>query len=110
MPDGEDLVAEPTLESLQADMKAMSTLLRELTSALQRRRSLNAGVDVDVAAVAGVAAKEAFGSGELGQWALDLLSSSLSAQTLKSYAGILSQFTEFRSDSENISPLEATKD
>eukprot|EP00873_Tetraselmis_striata_P039648 jgi/Tetstr1/459912/TSEL_005254.t1 len=33
------------------------------------------------------AAKEAFGSDELGQRTLDLLSSSLSAQTLKSYAG-----------------------
>eukprot|EP00873_Tetraselmis_striata_P002348 jgi/Tetstr1/422612/TSEL_013418.t1 len=37
-----------------------------------------------------------------------LLSSSLSAQTLKSYAGRLSQFAEFCHDSENISPLEAT--
>eukprot|EP00873_Tetraselmis_striata_P035185 jgi/Tetstr1/455449/TSEL_042278.t1 len=37
----------------------------------------------------------------------DLLSSSLSAQTLKSYAGRLSQFAEFCHDSENISPLEA---
>eukprot|EP00873_Tetraselmis_striata_P034237 jgi/Tetstr1/454501/TSEL_041401.t1 len=45
---------------------------------------------------------------ELGQRTLDLLSSSLSAQTLKSYAGRLSQFAEFCHDSENISPLEAT--
>eukprot|EP00873_Tetraselmis_striata_P010991 jgi/Tetstr1/431255/TSEL_020952.t1 len=30
------------------------------------------------------------------------------AQTLKSYAGILSQFAEFCHDSKNISPLEAT--
>eukprot|EP00873_Tetraselmis_striata_P007301 jgi/Tetstr1/427565/TSEL_017691.t1 len=52
--------------------------------------------------------KEAFGSDELGQHALDLLSSSLTAQTLKSYAGSLSQFAEFCHDSENISPLEAT--
>eukprot|EP00873_Tetraselmis_striata_P042915 jgi/Tetstr1/463179/TSEL_008111.t1 len=37
-----------------------------------------------------------------------MLSSSLTAQTLKSYAGILSQFAEFCHDSENISPLEAT--
>eukprot|EP00873_Tetraselmis_striata_P011431 jgi/Tetstr1/431695/TSEL_021220.t1 len=37
-----------------------------------------------------------------------MLSSSLTAQTLKSYAGRLSQFTEFCHDSENISPLEAT--
>eukprot|EP00873_Tetraselmis_striata_P013984 jgi/Tetstr1/434248/TSEL_023355.t1 len=45
---------------------------------------------------------------ELGQRTLDLLSSSLTAQTLRSYAGKLSQFAEFCHDSENISPLEAT--
>eukprot|EP00873_Tetraselmis_striata_P035403 jgi/Tetstr1/455667/TSEL_042478.t1 len=45
---------------------------------------------------------------ELGQRTLDLLSSSLRAQTLKSYAGRLAQFAEFCHDSENISPLEAT--
>eukprot|EP00873_Tetraselmis_striata_P002110 jgi/Tetstr1/422374/TSEL_013214.t1 len=37
-----------------------------------------------------------------------MLSSSPTAQTLKSYAGRLSQFAEFCHDSENISPLEAT--
>eukprot|EP00873_Tetraselmis_striata_P021903 jgi/Tetstr1/442167/TSEL_030318.t1 len=67
-----------------------------------------ADVDEDVAVDAGVAAKDAFGSDELGQRTLDLLSSSLCAQTLKSYAGRLSQFAEFCHDSENISPLEAT--
>eukprot|EP00873_Tetraselmis_striata_P026753 jgi/Tetstr1/447017/TSEL_034475.t1 len=51
---------------------------------------------------------DAFGSDELGQRTLDLLSSSLSAQTIKSYAGRLAQFAEFCHDSENISPLEAT--
>eukprot|EP00873_Tetraselmis_striata_P044686 jgi/Tetstr1/464950/TSEL_009684.t1 len=66
------------------------------------------GVGEDEAVDAGVAAKDAFGSDELGQRTLDLLSSSLSAQTLKSYAGRLSQFAEFCHDSENISPLEAT--
>eukprot|EP00873_Tetraselmis_striata_P013687 jgi/Tetstr1/433951/TSEL_023128.t1 len=85
MPDGEDPVVEPTLESL-----------------------LGAGVDEDVAVDAGVAAKDAFNSDELGQRTLDLLSSSLIAETLKSYAGRLSQFAELRHDSENISPLEAT--
>eukprot|EP00873_Tetraselmis_striata_P032878 jgi/Tetstr1/453142/TSEL_040163.t1 len=45
---------------------------------------------------------------ELGQRTLDMLSSPLTAQTLKSYAGRLSQFAEFCHDSENISPLEAT--
>eukprot|EP00873_Tetraselmis_striata_P028568 jgi/Tetstr1/448832/TSEL_036058.t1 len=76
----------------------------------QRQRLQGAGVDVDVDVVvdAGVAAKDAFGSDELGQRTLDLLSSSLTAQTLKSYAGRLSQFAEFCHDSENISPLEAT--
>eukprot|EP00873_Tetraselmis_striata_P026747 jgi/Tetstr1/447011/TSEL_034469.t1 len=67
-----------------------------------------ADVDEDVAVDAGVAAKDAFGSDELGQRTLDLLSNSLTAQTLKSYAGRLSQFAEFCHDSENISPLEAT--
>eukprot|EP00873_Tetraselmis_striata_P043407 jgi/Tetstr1/463671/TSEL_008532.t1 len=67
-----------------------------------------AGVGEDVVVGVGVAAKDAFGSDELGQRTLDLLSSSLSAQTLKSYAGRLSQFAEFCHDSENISPLEAT--
>eukprot|EP00873_Tetraselmis_striata_P045488 jgi/Tetstr1/465752/TSEL_010377.t1 len=67
-----------------------------------------ADVDEDGAVDAGVAAKDAFGSDELGQRTLDLLSSSLTAQTLKSYAGRLSQFAEFCHDSENISPLEAT--
>eukprot|EP00873_Tetraselmis_striata_P014901 jgi/Tetstr1/435165/TSEL_002621.t1 len=67
-----------------------------------------AGVGEDVAADVDAAAKDAFGSDELGQRTLDLLSSSLSAQTLKSYAGRLSQFAEFCHDSENISPLEAT--
>eukprot|EP00873_Tetraselmis_striata_P022098 jgi/Tetstr1/442362/TSEL_030488.t1 len=67
-----------------------------------------AGVGEDVAVDVGVAAKDAFGSDELGQRTLDLLSSSLNAQTLKSYAGRLSQFAEFCHDSENISPLEAT--
>eukprot|EP00873_Tetraselmis_striata_P045209 jgi/Tetstr1/465473/TSEL_010157.t1 len=66
-------------------------------------------MDEDVAVDAGVAAKDAFGSDELvGQRTFDMLSSSLTAQTLKSYAGRLSQFAEFCHDSENISPLEAT--
>eukprot|EP00873_Tetraselmis_striata_P027163 jgi/Tetstr1/447427/TSEL_003687.t1 len=34
MPDGEETVVEPTLESLHADVKAQSTLLRELATAL----------------------------------------------------------------------------
>eukprot|EP00873_Tetraselmis_striata_P009234 jgi/Tetstr1/429498/TSEL_019403.t1 len=75
---------------------------------LDRLQLQDAGVDEDVAADVDVAAKDAFGSDELGQRTLDLLSSSLSAQTLKSYAGKLSQFAEFCHDSENISPLEAT--
>eukprot|EP00873_Tetraselmis_striata_P034176 jgi/Tetstr1/454440/TSEL_041340.t1 len=89
MPDGEEPVVEPTLESLQADLQVV-------------------GVGEDEAGDAGVAAKDAFDSDELGQRTLDLLSSSLSAQTLKSYAGRLPQFAEFCHDSENISPLEAT--
>eukprot|EP00873_Tetraselmis_striata_P010524 jgi/Tetstr1/430788/TSEL_020573.t1 len=34
MPDGEEPVVEPTLESLHADVKAQSTLLRELAAAM----------------------------------------------------------------------------
>eukprot|EP00873_Tetraselmis_striata_P020844 jgi/Tetstr1/441108/TSEL_029376.t1 len=169
MPDGEEPVAEPTLESLNADMRAQSSLLRELATAmaqltardrvvdgegahgsgsgqrfagqptgsggaaerpdllelaqsgrvgaksvsaeddyLARLQLQVAGVGEGVAAGVDVAAKDAFGSDELGQRTLDLLSSSLSAQTLKSYAGRLSQFAEFCHDSENTSPLEAT--
>eukprot|EP00873_Tetraselmis_striata_P013970 jgi/Tetstr1/434234/TSEL_023345.t1 len=66
------------------------------------------GRDEDVVVDAGVAAKDAFGSDEVGQRTLNLLSSSLTAQTLESYAGRLSQFAEFCHDSENISPQEAT--
>eukprot|EP00873_Tetraselmis_striata_P014836 jgi/Tetstr1/435100/TSEL_024068.t1 len=75
---------------------------------LDRLQLQDAGVGEGVAADVDVAAKDAFGSDELGQRTLDLLSSSLSAQTLKSYAGRLSQFAEFCNDSENISPLEGT--
>eukprot|EP00873_Tetraselmis_striata_P045238 jgi/Tetstr1/465502/TSEL_000885.t1 len=169
MLDGEEPVAEPTLESLQADEEycgcrvsgptwprfvaldellpyvpatnhftpylararnhaeaidkafrvrlAFLRRLNEIKRVQARRRPLLlewrlqlqvAGVGEDEAVDAGVAAKGAFGSDELGQRTLDLLSSSLSAQTLKSYAGWLSQFAEFCHDSENISPLEAT--
>eukprot|EP00873_Tetraselmis_striata_P040555 jgi/Tetstr1/460819/TSEL_000573.t1 len=76
-----------------------------LTSDLQLQV---AGAGEDVAAGVDMAAKDAFGSDELGQRTLDLLSNSLNAQTLKSYAGRLSQFAEFCHDSENISPLQAT--
>eukprot|EP00873_Tetraselmis_striata_P007302 jgi/Tetstr1/427566/TSEL_017692.t1 len=88
-----------------AHMAALFVALDEL---LPYRLQLQvAGVGEDVAADVDVAAKDAFGSDELGQRTLDLLSSSLSAQTLKSYARRLSQFAEFCHDSENISPLEA---
>eukprot|EP00873_Tetraselmis_striata_P021858 jgi/Tetstr1/442122/TSEL_030277.t1 len=53
--------------------------------------------------------QQVFASDESGERILDLLSNSLSTtQTLKSYAGRLSQFAEFCHDSENISPLEGT--
>eukprot|EP00873_Tetraselmis_striata_P019100 jgi/Tetstr1/439364/TSEL_027799.t1 len=52
--------------------------------------------------------QDAFGSNEMGQWNLDLLSRSLTAQTLKGYAGRLSRFAESCHDLENVSPLEAT--
>eukprot|EP00873_Tetraselmis_striata_P035715 jgi/Tetstr1/455979/TSEL_042758.t1 len=63
MSDGEEPVVEPTLESLQADVKAHSTLLRKLATALaqltarDRVLGVDAGVDVGVVAVVGVAAK-----------------------------------------------------
>eukprot|EP00873_Tetraselmis_striata_P020549 jgi/Tetstr1/440813/TSEL_029120.t1 len=72
-----------------------------------------AGVDEDVAVDVDVAAKVSTsdGVGRLSSELLELCEAtfrSLSAQTLKSYAGRLSQFAEFCHDSENISPLEAT--
>eukprot|EP00873_Tetraselmis_striata_P021090 jgi/Tetstr1/441354/TSEL_029605.t1 len=69
------------------------------------------GEDVvaDVDAVAKVSTNDGVGrrSSEL-QEPCEATFRSLSAQTLKSYAGRLSQFAEFCHDSENISPLEAT--
>eukprot|EP00873_Tetraselmis_striata_P007878 jgi/Tetstr1/428142/TSEL_018194.t1 len=72
-----------------------------------------AGVGEDVVVDVGVAAKVSTidGVGRLSSELLELCEAtfrSLSAQTLKSYAGRLSQFAEFCHDSENISPLEAT--
>eukprot|EP00873_Tetraselmis_striata_P045792 jgi/Tetstr1/466056/TSEL_010643.t1 len=72
-----------------------------------------ADVDKDVAVDAGVAAKVSTsdGVGRLSSEPLELCEAtfrSLTAQTLKSYAGRLSQFAEFYHDSEIISPLEAT--
>eukprot|EP00873_Tetraselmis_striata_P045407 jgi/Tetstr1/465671/TSEL_010315.t2 len=61
------------------------------------------GVNEGVAVGVGVAAKTRVSTADAR-----LLSSSLTAQTLKSYAGRLSQFAEFCHDSESISPLEAT--
>eukprot|EP00873_Tetraselmis_striata_P015511 jgi/Tetstr1/435775/TSEL_024667.t2 len=94
MPDGEEPVVEPTLESLYADLQV-------------------ADVDEDVAVNAGVVAKVSTSDGveRLSSELLELYEAtfrSLTAQTLGSYAGKLSQFAEFFHDSENISPLEAT--
>eukprot|EP00873_Tetraselmis_striata_P040334 jgi/Tetstr1/460598/TSEL_000523.t1 len=92
-------------EAIDKAFRFRLTFLRRLN---ERQQLQVAGVDEDMAVDAGVAAKDAFGSDELGQRTLDLLSSSLTAQTLKSYAGRLSHFAEVCHDSENISPLEAT--
>eukprot|EP00873_Tetraselmis_striata_P005479 jgi/Tetstr1/425743/TSEL_016163.t1 len=45
MPDGEEPVVEPTLESLHADVKAHSTLLRELATALAQLTARERVVD-----------------------------------------------------------------
>eukprot|EP00873_Tetraselmis_striata_P011729 jgi/Tetstr1/431993/TSEL_021470.t1 len=45
MPDGEEPVDEPTLESLHADVKAQSTLLRELATALAQLTARERVVD-----------------------------------------------------------------
>eukprot|EP00873_Tetraselmis_striata_P001741 jgi/Tetstr1/422005/TSEL_012869.t1 len=95
-------------EAIDKAFRFRLAFLRKLNEIKRRLQLQVAGVGEDVAADVDVAAKDAFGSDELGQRTLDLLSSSLSAQTLKSYAGRLSQFAEFCHDSENISPLEAT--
>eukprot|EP00873_Tetraselmis_striata_P016657 jgi/Tetstr1/436921/TSEL_025694.t1 len=95
-------------------MKDYERRVFEATVASSAKATATAPVAAAAAAVAPWAAslrsrlQEAFGSDELGQRTLDMLSSSLSAQTLKSYAGRLSHFAEFCHDSENISPLEAT--
>eukprot|EP00873_Tetraselmis_striata_P014414 jgi/Tetstr1/434678/TSEL_002506.t2 len=89
--------------------EAIDKAFRFRLAFLRRLNELQvADVHEDVAVDAGVVAKDAFRSDELGQRTLDLLSSSLTAQTLKSYAGRLSQFAEFCHDSESINPLEAT--
>eukprot|EP00873_Tetraselmis_striata_P019635 jgi/Tetstr1/439899/TSEL_028306.t1 len=95
-------------EAIDKAFRFRLAFLRKLNEIKRRLQLQVAGVGEDGAADVDVAAKDAFGSDELGQRTLDLLSSSLSAQTLKSYAGRLSQFAEFCHDSENISPLEAT--
>eukprot|EP00873_Tetraselmis_striata_P046159 jgi/Tetstr1/466423/TSEL_010951.t1 len=95
-------------EAIDKAFRFCLAFLRRLNEIKRRLQLQVAGVGEDGAADVDVAAKNAFGSDELGQRTLDLLSSSLSAQTLKSYAGRLSQFAEFCHDSENISPLEAT--
>eukprot|EP00873_Tetraselmis_striata_P039915 jgi/Tetstr1/460179/TSEL_005495.t1 len=104
MKDHERRVFEATVAN---NAKATATARVAAAAAAAGRGRVGVGVGVAVAG-AGVAAKDAFSSDELGQRTLDLLSSSLTAQTLKSYAGRLSQFAEFCHDSENISPLEAT--
>eukprot|EP00873_Tetraselmis_striata_P010177 jgi/Tetstr1/430441/TSEL_020251.t1 len=45
MPDGEEPVAEPTLESLNADMRAQSSLLRELATAVAQLTACDRVVD-----------------------------------------------------------------
>eukprot|EP00873_Tetraselmis_striata_P023048 jgi/Tetstr1/443312/TSEL_031327.t1 len=95
-------------EAIDKAFRFRLAFLRRLNEIKRRLQLQVAGVGEDVEADVDAAAKDAFGSDELGQRTLDLLSSSLSAQTLKSYAGRLSQFAEFCHDSENISPLEAT--
>eukprot|EP00873_Tetraselmis_striata_P007164 jgi/Tetstr1/427428/TSEL_017591.t1 len=45
MPDGEEPVVEPTLESLHADVKAQSTLLRELATTVAQLTALERVVD-----------------------------------------------------------------
>eukprot|EP00873_Tetraselmis_striata_P011760 jgi/Tetstr1/432024/TSEL_021498.t1 len=100
---GEDVAVDAGVAakvSTSDGMGRLSSELLELCEATFRCRSLGCFI--------AISAEDAFGSDELGQRTLDLLSSSLSAQTLKSYAGRLSQFAEFCHDSENISPLEAT--
>eukprot|EP00873_Tetraselmis_striata_P041158 jgi/Tetstr1/461422/TSEL_006532.t1 len=95
-------------EAIDKAFRFRLAFLRRLNEIKRRLQLQDAGAGEDVAVDVDVAAKDAFGSDELAQRTLDLLSSSLSAQTLKSYAGRLSQFAEFCHDSENISPLEAT--
>eukprot|EP00873_Tetraselmis_striata_P014903 jgi/Tetstr1/435167/TSEL_002623.t1 len=86
-------------EAIDKAFRFRLAFLRRLNEIKRELQLQVAGVGEDVAAGVDVAAKDAFGSDELGQRTLDLLSSSLSAQTLKSYAGRLSQFAEVCHDS-----------
>eukprot|EP00873_Tetraselmis_striata_P008865 jgi/Tetstr1/429129/TSEL_019091.t1 len=121
----------PYLARARNHAEAIDTAFRFRLAFLWRLNE-DAGVDVGVVAGAGVAAKVSTSDGvrRLSSELLALCeatfrtrsaqtswgsgpsiysdSSSLTAQTLKSYAGKLSQFAEFCHDSENISPLEAT--
>eukprot|EP00873_Tetraselmis_striata_P024280 jgi/Tetstr1/444544/TSEL_032421.t1 len=95
-------------EAIDKAFRFRLAFLRRLNERLQLQ---DAGVGEDVAADVDVAAKVSTSDG-VGRRSSELQEPceatfrSLSAQTLKSYAGRLSQFAEFCHDSENISPLE----
>eukprot|EP00873_Tetraselmis_striata_P037118 jgi/Tetstr1/457382/TSEL_043984.t1 len=100
-------------EAIDKAFRFRLAFLRRLNEIKRRLQLQVAGVGEDVAVVAGVAAKVSTsdGAGRLSPELLEPCEAtfrSLSAQTLKSYAGRLPQFAEFCHDSENISPLEAT--
>eukprot|EP00873_Tetraselmis_striata_P011710 jgi/Tetstr1/431974/TSEL_021451.t1 len=108
----------PYLARARNHAEAIDKAFRFRLAILRRLNEINRvhgdqGVGEDVAVDADVAAKVSTsdGVGRLSSEVLELCEAtfrSLSAQTLKSYAGRLSQFAEFCHDSENISPLEAT--
>eukprot|EP00873_Tetraselmis_striata_P003119 jgi/Tetstr1/423383/TSEL_014069.t1 len=100
-------------EAIDKAFRFCLAFLRKLNEIKRRLQLQVAGVGEDVAADVDVAAKVSTSDG-VGRRSSELQEPceatfrSLSAQTLKSYAGRLSQFAEFCHDSENISPLEAT--
>eukprot|EP00873_Tetraselmis_striata_P025651 jgi/Tetstr1/445915/TSEL_033544.t1 len=136
MPDGEEPVVGPTLESLHAELRGLATAMTQLTARervvdgegahgsgsgqrIAGRPTGSGGAAecpdlLELAQGGRVGAKSV--SDEDDYLALQVadvdegvaVDAGVAAKMFKSYAGRLSQFAEFCHDSENISPLEAT--
>eukprot|EP00873_Tetraselmis_striata_P042874 jgi/Tetstr1/463138/TSEL_008072.t1 len=94
----------PYLARARNHAEAIDKAFRFRLAFLRRFNEVKRVLDVDMVVDAGVAAKASTSDG-VGRLSSELLEL---CETLKSYAGRLSQFVEFCHDSENISSLEAT--